>query len=333
MLEVTLSKSALPSESGPDSQVHRLYTVTPVQQDPATPGEVGYRGPVGHGPIAQGIEQRFPKPCVASSNLAGVAVDANRAGPPPAETDTSDRCFCSAHALLGKIMLSGVAPHLPSLRFLVLGRARSCRVEVGEWRIGVVTGTLLHRSTNHNRPPAISVSDHLPLGIPHGVTDVSDGLKIGKQTARRRLTGQLVGGNEARIGPVGGRLARRCAGNGGCSRASTIGQILRTQCNPAPGKAQCRRNDGDENEPRRFHADHDNPRPSPPRHEEPSVGAACECVRGGPLEVKRHGFVAPIHSVESGGRRAHIFPDETGTTASAQPARLVDGEIGRKDCP
>ena len=26
------------------------------------------------GPIAQGIEQRFPKPCVASSNLAGAAV-------------------------------------------------------------------------------------------------------------------------------------------------------------------------------------------------------------------------------------------------------------------
>lgn len=28
----------------------------------------------GLGPIAQGIEQRFPKPCVASSNLAGVAI-------------------------------------------------------------------------------------------------------------------------------------------------------------------------------------------------------------------------------------------------------------------
>ena len=30
------------------------------------------------GPIAQGIEQRFPKPCVASSNLAGVANHAER---------------------------------------------------------------------------------------------------------------------------------------------------------------------------------------------------------------------------------------------------------------
>ena len=42
----------------------------------APPHAAPYAGlrPVESGPIAQGIEQRFPKPCVASSNLAGVAI-------------------------------------------------------------------------------------------------------------------------------------------------------------------------------------------------------------------------------------------------------------------
>ena len=53
----------------------------------------------GHGPVAQGIEQWFPKPCVVGSNPIGAAVQT-----------TSDRGNTPQSRLPGRIELSWTAP-------------------------------------------------------------------------------------------------------------------------------------------------------------------------------------------------------------------------------
>ena len=58
----------------------RVGPVAPGRDDPGIYIEV-YRAPLNsrlHGSVAQGIEQRFPKPCVGCSNHLGATSDRSR---------------------------------------------------------------------------------------------------------------------------------------------------------------------------------------------------------------------------------------------------------------